>query len=193
MTPRIMWVAAALALLGPISLAGCQGEPGPDTATLAPSTALAPTTEPATTTDTAPDDDVATTTSPPELSDEEQDQADIEETLLLYTRALDDAFNGDASVEGVYPFARDTAREQWVTEVMASEAQGITSSGLTKSELMEVSVNGDTAEALVCADVSDVKAVNANGESIIAEDRVDQTLQDFVLERDDSAELAGTS
>jgi hypothetical protein len=144
--------------------------------------------EPAATTE-VPADNAETTTASPELSVEEQEQADIEETLQLYTRALDDAFNGDASVEGIYPFARGTAREQWVTEVMASEAQGITSSGLTDLEVLEVSVEGDTAEALACADVSDVEAVDEGGESIIAEDRLDRTLQDFVLERDDSAEL----
>ena len=120
---------------------------------------------------------------------EEQDEADIEETLQLYTRALDDAFNGDASAEGIYPFARGTAREQWVTEVMAAQAQGVTSTGLTELEVLEVTVDGETAEAVACADVSAVEAVDEDGDSVIAEDRVDRTLQDFVLERDDSAEV----
>src|SRR5690606_23088318 len=101
----------------------------------------------------------------------------------------DGAFNGDASVEGIYPFARDTAREQWVTEVMAAQAQGVTSTGLTELEVLEVTVDGDTAEAVACADVSAVEAVDEDGDSVIDEDRVDRTLQDFVLERDDSAEV----
>ena len=75
-------------------LTGCSdGAPEEPTAP-APSTE-APTGEPAPTTE-APATDAATTTAEPEPSAEEQDEADIEETLQLYTRALDDAFNGDA-------------------------------------------------------------------------------------------------
>lgn len=179
-------IAVGLAVVGTLALAGCATDPGGETAT--------PTSEPRATTGPAPTtealaDNTDTKTAPPELSAEEQDRADIAETLQLYTRALDEAFNGDASVEAFYPFARDTAREQWVTEVMAAEAQGITSTGVTDLEVLEVSVNGDSAEAVACADVSAVEGVDENGDSIIAEDRLERTIQDYVLERDDSAEL----
>lgn len=178
----------SLVAVGTLALAGCTSDPVDESpAPVAPTTESSSTPDPASTTE-APADDAKTSTAAPELSAEERDQVEIEETLRLYTRALDDAFNGDASVEGIYPFSRDTAREQWVTEVMASEAQGITSSGLTELEVLEVTVSGDSAQALVCADVSDVEAVDANGESIIAEERVEQTLQDFLLERNESAE-----
>lgn len=176
-------IAVGLAVVGTLALTGCTTDPGGETAT--------PTSEPRATTGPAPTTEAPAdkTTAPPELSAEEQDRADIAETLQLYTRVLDEAFNGDASVEALYPFARDTAREQWVTEVMAAEAQGITSTGVTDLEVLEVSVNGDSAEAVACADVSAVEAVDENGDSIIAEDRLERTIQDYVLERDDSAEL----
>jgi hypothetical protein len=141
-------------------LAGCsEGEEleAPARTTVAPPTEDAPaTTEPST-------EAAVTSSSAPTLSAREQDEADVEETLLRYTRALNDSFNGDASVEDIYPCSRDTAREQCVTEVMAAEAQGITFSGLTKLEDLEVSVDGDTAEAVACADVSAVEAVDQNG------------------------------
>ncbi|MGB7426074.1 MAG: hypothetical protein WA903_14340 [Ornithinimicrobium sp.] len=176
-------IAVGLAVVGTLALTGCTTDPGGETAT--PTSEPRATTGPAPTTETPADK----TTAPPELSAEEQDRADIAETLQLYTRVLDEAFNGDASVEALYPFARDTAREQWVTEVMAAEAQGITSTGVTDLEVLEVSVNGDSAEAVACADVSAVEAVDENGDSIIAEDRLERTLKDYGLERDDSAEL----
>ncbi len=181
-------MAVCLAVAGTLALAGCNNDPDDQTATQAPTSEPVATTEPAPATE-APDDDAETTTAPPELSAEEQEQADIDETLRRYTQALDHAFNGDASVEGIYPFSRDTAREKWVTEVMGAEAQGITSSGMTELEVLAVSVDGDTAEVVACADVSDLEAVDENGDSIIAEDRLDRTLQDYVMERDDSAEL----
>lgn len=134
-------------------------------------------------------DPVDESPAPPKLSAEEQDQADIEETLTLHIRALDDAFNGDASVEAIYLFSRDAAREKWATQVMASEAQGATSTGLTELEMVEVSVDGDTAEATACADVSDVEVMNEDGDSIVADSRLDRTLMDFALERDDAAQV----
>ena len=108
---------------------------------------------------------------------------------MRYTRALSDAFNGDASVEGIYPFSRDVAREQWVTQVMYSETQGFTSTGLTELEIVEVTVDGDTAAATACVDVSAVDVFDEDGQSIITEARLDQTLNDFILERDDSAQV----
>ncbi len=174
--------AAVVVAVGAMVLAGCsEGEEleAPARTTVAPPTEDAPaTTEPST-------EAAVTSSSAPTLSAREQDEADVEETLLRYTRALNDSFNGDASVEDIYPCSRDTAREQCVTEVMAAEAQGITFSGLTKLEDLEVSVDGDTAEAVACADVSAVEAVDQNGDSILAEDRRGQTLKDYVLERDD--------
>lgn len=176
-------VAAAM-----LSLTGCADSPDDESTTQVPTTAAPSTSEPAATTE-APADDAETTTAPPELSAEEQDQADIEETLVAYSNALDRARIREDSIEGIYPFSRDTAREQWVTQLMAYEAQGITLTGLSELQLLEISVDGDTAEAEACVDVSPVDAVDANGDSVIAEERLDRTLKDFVLERDDSAEV----
>ncbi|WP_299449631.1 hypothetical protein [uncultured Serinicoccus sp.] len=179
---------ASLVAVGMLTLTGCSDAPGDGSATPAPSTAAPTTAEPVATTE-APVDDAETASASPELSAEDQDAADIEETLQLYTRALDDAFNGDASVEAIYPFSRDTAREKWVTQVMASEAQGTTSTGLTDLEVLDTSVDADIANVTACADVSDVEVMDENGDSIVPESRLDRTLKDFVLERDDSAQL----
>ncbi|MCK0113539.1 alpha/beta hydrolase family protein [Ornithinimicrobium sp. F0845] len=178
--------AVGLMLAASIGLTACNGdaeEPTPASQPAPSTSESAPVTQPP-----PPDDDEQTTTAEPELSAEEQDQADIKETLQLYTGALSSAFNGDDSVEGIYPFSRDTAREKWVTEVMAAEAQGVTFSGQMEVEVIEVLVDGQAAEVVACLDVSAVEAVDENGNSILAEDRLDQTLQDYVLQRDDSAE-----
>ena len=179
---------ASLVAAGMLSLTGCADGPDDESTTPAPTTAAPSTSEPAARTE-APTDDDETTTADPELSAEEQDQADIEETLRAYSAALDQAITGQESIEGIYPYSRDTAREQWVTQVMAYEAQGITSSGTTELEVLEISVDGDTAEAQACMDVSALEAVDANGDSFISEDRLDEVLNHFVLERDDSAEV----
>lgn len=181
---------AAVALVAALALTGCNGttdEPDPTLGT-APTTAT-PEPDTATATTEPPDDDTETTTAPPELSAEEQDQADIEETLHLYVSALDDARTGEASIEEIYPYSRDTAREKWVTQVMAYEAQGITIEGNVDLEVVDISVEDDFAEVIACADVSGTDALDENGESIVPADRLDRTLNDFTLERDGSAEL----
>jgi hypothetical protein len=183
------WAAGGLLLIAPAFAAGCSSDTDDRTTAPATTTAEAPaTSSPVPTTD-GQGDDAETTTAQPELSAAEQDEADVKETLQRYNRALDDAFNGDASVEAIYPFSRDTAREQWVTQVMASQAQGTSSTGLTELQMIEIDVDGDTAEVTACADVSDVEVVDETGDSVVAEDRLDRSLQEFVLERDGSAEV----
>lgn len=173
---------------GSLALASCTNDPGTSEPTPTP-TEAAPTSEPPATTTEAPDDDEQTTTAEPELSAEEQDEANIEETLVLYTRALDDAFNGDESIEAIYPFSRDAAREKWVTQVMADQARGFTSTGLTDLEVLEISVTDDSGEVTACADVTDVDVMDENGDSIVPDTRLDRTLMNFVLERDYSAQV----
>lgn len=179
---------ASLVAAGVLSLSGCADGLDDERTTPAPTTVAPSPPEPGPTSE-EPADDVQTTTAPPELSAEEQDQADIVETLLAYGHALDRARIGEDSIEGIYPFSRDTAREQWVTQLMAYEAQGITLTGMSELQVLEISVDGGTAEAKACVDVSQVDAVDANGDSVISEERLDRTLKDFVLERDDSAEV----
>lgn len=178
----------SLIAAGVLSVSGCAEGPDDEDTTPASTTAATSTSEPATTTE-APADDVETTTAEPELTEAEQDEADIQETLQAYSAALDQAITGQESIEAIYPYSRDTAREQWVTQVMAYEAQGITSSGTTDLEVLEISVDGDTADAQACVDLSDLEAVDANGDSFVAEGRPDEVLNHFVLERDDSAKV----
>lgn len=183
---RALPISTALACA--LILSNCSDQPGDETGTAAPPSVTPTASEPVVTTE-APDDTEQTTSTKPELSAEEQDEADIEETVQTYSDALDEAMIGEASIEGIYPFSRDAAREKWVTQVMAYEAQGITFSGESELEVLEISVDGDVAETTACADVSDVDAVDANGDSFITEDRLDRTVMEFVLERDNSAEF----
>ena len=170
-------------------MGGCAHEPVDETSTPTPATeAPSSTTEPVPTTE-APTDEAETTTSEPELSAEEQDQVDIAETLLAFDDALVQALTGQESIEGIYPYSRDTARDQWVTQVMAYDVQGATFSGVTQIDVLDVSIEGDTAEAVACRDVSDLEAVDSDGQSIITDERLDQSLQDFLLERDATAEF----
>ena len=60
---------------------------------------------------------------------------------------------------------------------------------VTVAEGELLSIEGDTAEAVACRNVSDLEAVNSDGESIITDVRLDRSLQDFLLARDASAEL----
>lgn len=174
-----------LIVAGAVVLAGC-GDDSTNGGEATSSPTQAP--EPSTSTAAPSTEDEETTTSEPTLSPGEQDKADIEETLTLFTRALDEAYNGSASIEGIYPYSRDNARDKWITEVMAAEAQGLSVTGTTTLEVLEVSVNGDTAEVLACLDVSELQVADKDGNSI-TEGRLDRTLNDFVLERDASAEL----
>ncbi|SOC51233.1 hypothetical protein SAMN05421879_10191 [Ornithinimicrobium cerasi] len=169
-------------------LNGCSDNSLEDTTVPAPTTETSVTSEPVATSE-PPADEAETTTARPELSAEEQDQADIEETLLAFDEALVDALTGQESIEGIYPYSRDTARDQWVTQVMAYDAQGVTFSGVTDMEILEISIEGGTADVVGCRDVSALEAVNSDGESIITDVRLDQSVQDFLLERDASAEL----
>lgn len=179
--------AVILLLAGGLALSACSDDTDtPPTTEAAPTSEAAPVTAAPSTT---PPDDVEQTSTEPELSAEEQDEADVEETLRAYMSALDEARNGQASIEEIYPYSRDTAREQWITQLMAYQAQGITIEGAIELEVLEVSVDGDSAEVLACADVSKTDAFDRNGQSIIPADRPDRTLTDFVLERDESAEM----
>lgn len=187
MTRSAVRCVAVLVAAGALAVTGCAPEEDPEAS--APTTAAPTMDEAPATTEVVTE--AAVTSSPPShtLSAEDQDEAAIELTLQAYTKALNDAFNEEASIEVIYPYSRDTAREKWVTEVMAADAQGIAFSGLMEVELLEVSVEGPTAEAVACLDVSAVQAVDGDGNSVIAQDRLGQTVQGYVMERDDSAEL----
>ncbi|WP_425943482.1 hypothetical protein [Ornithinimicrobium sp. W1665] len=189
MMRRHAGLGAVLGLTAVMVLNACSDEPLEETTSAPVPTTETPSPSESDPTTEAPGDDAETTSAPPELSVEEQDEANIEETLQLYTVALSDAFNGDESIEGIYPFSRDAAREKWVTEVMAAQAQELSFSGTMDVEALEVTAGGKTAEAVACLDVSAVQAVDEDGNSVITEDRLDRTLQDYVLERDDSAQL----
>jgi len=178
---------AGLVLAAGIGLAACTGDTGEPTPTSEPTSSTiesAPVTQPP-----PADDDEQTSIAEPELSGEAQDKADVEATLRSYMNALGQARTGESPIEDIYPYSRDTAREQWVTQLMAYEAQGITIEGAVELQVVEITVDGDSATVVACADVSDTDAFDESGESIVPEDRPEQTLNDFVLERDSSAEI----
>jgi hypothetical protein len=122
------------------------------------------------------------------MSVQEQDEEAIAATLEEYEAARMAAMRGEESIEGIYPFSSGTAREQWTTQAMSYEAQGLTISGQTALEVIEMSISDGNAEVIACLDVSDFEAVDAAGESIVPDDRLDRTLVDYVLERAVTAE-----
>ncbi len=181
--------ATAAAMLAALVLSACNGDNGgedPTTPDPTPTTTTAPTD---TTPTTAPPDDTTTTSEEPTLSEEEQDEADATAALQAYRTALDAAMTGDASIERIYPYATGTAREQWITQLMSYDAQGLTITGETQLDVVDVSVDGDTAEVVACVDVSDTDVVDEDGSSVVPEDRLARTLTDYVLERNDDAQL----
>lgn len=181
-TTRTGRLLATVALLA--ALTGCDGGPSGETTTPGTSTAPTATAEPApATTEAAP-----TTSAPPTLSAAEQDQADVEATVLAYMAALNGVFQG-ADIEEIYPWSRGVAREQWVTQTLAYREQGLVLAGETPVEVREVEVNGDHADVLACVDYSGTTVTDADGQDITPERASGgELLADFVLEREDSAE-----
>lgn len=141
-------------------------------------------------TTTAPaDDTTATTTAPPTLSPQEQDEADATAALVEYHRVLDAVAQGEAEIEALNPVAIGTAREQWITQFMLYREQGWTQEGEVVLEVLEVThVDEDQVDISTCSDVSGVDVLDEDGESIVTVDRPDESLVDFVLERDEDAE-----
>ena len=179
---RRLSAAAAAALL----LAGCTitgGTEDPTTTEAAPTTEVATTTVPPATTE------AAATSEPPVLSPAEQDQADIEATVVAYLAALDAAYGG-AEVEGIYPWSRDTARDKWTTQVMAYREQGLTIEGERQIvDGLDIEVNEDQADVIACLDYSDIVVTDGEGEDATpARDEGQELLSDLVLERAESAE-----
>lgn len=171
--------------VGSLIVAGCSDGEQPDGEV--PTSALPTTLEPEATTRPTADDAVRSSTAPT-ISAQEQDEVDITTTLEDYTAALDAAKNGEAPIEGIYPYASGTAREQWVTQVMAYDAQGLTLTGETNLEVVDIVLDGDDAEAVACVDLSDTDAVDKDGESILPADHLKVTLVEYVLLRSEGAE-----
>lgn len=166
-----------------VAIAACtdgEDEPTPTIPTPSESTASLTSTV---TTDAAP----STTTRTP--SPAEQDEAEAIATLKSFNAALDAASRGEESIEVIYPWAVGTAREQWATQYLVYREQGWTITGDTTVEVTDIDVEGDQASIVACADVSQVEVVDENGESVLADDRLPQTLNDYVLERSQSAEF----
>jgi hypothetical protein len=151
-------------------------------------TTAAPTTSETVATSSPTVDEAVRSSIAPTMSAQEQDEVDITTTLEDYTAALDSAKNGESSIEVIYPYASGTAREQWVTQVMAYDAQGLTLTGETSLEVVDIEIDDDAAEVVACIDVSNTDAVDQNGQSVVPEDLPDRTLVHFVLERGDWAE-----
>lgn len=166
-----------------VAIAACtdgEDEPTPTIPTPSESTASPTSTV---TTDAAP----STTTRTP--SPGEQDEAEAIATLKSFNAALDAASRGEESIEVIYPWAVRTAREQWATQYLVYREQGWTITGDTTVEVIDIDVEGDQASIVACADVSQVEVVDENGESVLADDRLPQTLNDYLLERSESAEF----
>ncbi|OLT43947.1 hypothetical protein BJF86_13390 [Serinicoccus sp. CNJ-927] len=174
---RFVVVAGATVLL----LAACDGDEGELSGS---------PTSPAPVTSSAPPStsETAATSETPTLSPAQQDRSDVEATVLAYAEALSQAYAG-GDIEGIYPWSRDVARDQWTTQIMAEREQGLTISGLTDVEVREVAVDGDQADVLACVDYSEITVSDAEGQDITPDRETgDLILNDYVLERYDDGE-----
>lgn len=166
---------------GALVLAACTGS-GAEPADSATSSVVVTASDPPPTTE------AAVTSAPATLSPSEQDEADIEATVLAYAVALSEAYAG-GDIEGIYPWSRDVARDQWTTQIMAEREQGLTISGLTDVDVTEIEIDGDQADALACIDYSEISVSDADGQDITPErDSGDLILNDYVLERYEDGE-----
>ena len=149
---------------------------------------VSPTTKPATTSAPPSMTDAAVTSAPTTLSPAEQAEVDIEATLISYRAALDDAYEG-GDIQGIYPWSRDAARDQWTTQLMAYDEQGLTFDGGVPVEVRDVEVNGDQADVTACLDYSDTTVTDADGQDITPDREAgDLIINDYVLERYDDGE-----
>lgn len=189
-------VAVALALVSGCSDGGVADDPVGSATAPAP-----PTQEPreveATTedvvTETAPttvepaaEPALTTTTSAP--SAQEQDEADIEATVIAYSEALDELYHG-GDYEVIHPWTKAVAREQWTVQMRHYREQGTTFAGSTSVEVRSITMTDTGADVLGCVDYSRTSVTDADGQDITP-DWADGAmwLNDFVLEREPATE-----
>lgn len=168
------------AVLATAACTGGKDEPEPTIPTPSESTALPTATE---TTDASP-----STTAPASLSPEEQDEADATAALEAYLQVLNGIGKREEPIKALNEVAIGTAREQWITQHLYYREQGWTQVGDPVDSVAALDVGGDDAQITVCSDVSEVDVVDEAGESVITDDRLDQTLNAYVLERSEPAE-----
>lgn len=174
------------ALLVTAALSACTQDKGqdPGTATIPVST---PTTSSPSPSASPTSDEAETTTEAPALSADERDKADVEATVLHYTEALSAAYEGE-DIERIYPWSRDTAREQWVTQLMAEREQGLVIEGRTSIGVRKVDLNKDQADVLACVDYSQVTVTDKSGQDVTPDRESQRWLNLYVLKREESAE-----
>lgn len=192
-TRDLMRAATLLAVAGLAGACGGNGgDPTPTIPTLTSSDVATTSIPSEVVTATAPPPSSTTATTAPAtttaVAAEGQDEADAADTLLAYQGTLDAVGRLEEPVEALYPWAVGTAREQWVTQLMFDREQGLTVVGETTLEVVEVTIDGDQATIVACADVSGLDVLDAQSESIVTDDRLPQTLVDYVLERSDAGE-----
>lgn len=164
-------VAAPIALLAAVALAGCTA-PEPD-----PEPTIAPTEEPL-------------------LASEEEALAAAEEVYSKYLAAADAIFNsGNADVERLRPFVTEALLADRQADFEESSTEGLRGTGSTGYQLDSVQMYDPTRNesgiliAYVCRDVSGVDVLDRNGNSIVAEDRLDVIPMEVTWSLSDSGNL----
>lgn len=169
------------AVLATAACTGGETQPEPTIPTPSTSSASPSSSSTAETTTSTP--------TPTSVSAAEQEEADVIATVEGYRDALGAATRGEDSIEAIYPWATGTARDQWVTQYLLYRERGWTITGEAMVEIFEVDIEGEQASIVACSDVSDVEALDEEGESVLSDDRLNQTLVDYVLKRSESAEF----
>lgn len=179
-------LVAMTALLAAATLGACTdtdgGDPGTATIT-ATAVTQAPTEEAtATSSPTRTPDPVAVTTEAPD------DELAIQKTVEGYFEALDEAYEG-GDIEGIYPWSRGKAREQWVTQLISYREQELTFTADRSVEFVGSPViEGDGADLSACLDYSQATMTNAAGEDVTPNRPSDRLVHNLVLEREDQTE-----
>ena len=174
------------ALLATATLSACtdpdSGEPGTATITAKAVTQTPTGNDAATSSSTRTTDAVAVTTEAPD------DELAIQRTVAGYFRALDHAYEG-GDVEGIYPWSRGKAREQWVTQLISYREQELRFTVNRAVEFIGSPViEGDGADLSACLDYSQATMTNAAGEDVTPDRPSDRLVHKLVLEREDETE-----
>lgn len=181
--------ATAAMLAAALVLSACGGDnddEDPTTLDPAPTTTSAPPPDDTTVT-TEPPDDTTATTEEPTLSPEEQDEADVEATVVTYYEEvfLEVFGETEASLEETYPLLVPPARDDVIDLVRYDRAQGWTTVGTQSVTVDGVSIDDGQATAAACLDVSELDVLDDAGESVVEPSRIEQQLIELVLVRDD--------
>lgn len=118
------------------------------------------------------------------------DVAAAEQVVVDYRAALDAAgTDGDVALSTLADYSRGTEYTSTVTDLKNWRTQGYVQTGAVQVvDLSGETIDGgkrSTVQVSACFDVSAVDLVDADGTSLVSDDRLDRGIWDFVVEKYD--------